>query len=981
MHSHFAIRLRFVVFQAFSLGILAILSSSGLLAQTRSGGIAVMQPVPQSDRIAADADLGPQTKLSGTIPAWVRAGSQTAGRAVDVSAMIHVSVVLRRDAAVQASFEQLLANQQNPNSPGYHQWLSPQQVGQVFGPTQNDLSAVRSWLTSQGLKVDSIAPSGMIVEASGTMAVVGNAFHTSFGYFDVAGQSRLSTVSEPSIPSALTPVVTSIQGLAEMRLEPMSHAVSVKAAEPVLGTSQSKAIARPQLTITSGGVTYHFLTPDDFAVIYDLKGVYTGGNTGATIGSNAQHIAIIGRSRVSATDISEYATNTGITNYTVNTVIPTTGIDPGPVCPVTNPVSSCNTDGDQGEATLDVDRVIGTAPGATTDLVVSGNTTTLNGIYVAAAYNVNTLKDPIMSISFGACEAEAGSGGVNLWDTLFSAAAAEGISVFVSSGDSGASGCVDAFTPVPTTPAQVKSINYICSSSYATCVGGTEFVDTATPSTYWATNNGAGYESALSYIPEGAWNEPSTTNNSGATIYVPASSGGGASAYIVKPSWQTGPGVPADGFRDVPDVSFSASAHDGYYACLAFSGGDCGNGYFEYFSGTSAAAPSMAGVTALLNTKVGSAQGNVNPLLYRLAGTTSTNPFHDITTATSGVTGCTAATPSMCNNSTPGPTSLTGGLAGYTLTAGYDQVTGLGSIDVANLLTDAVTPYIATTLILTAAANPIMAGQSTTFTATLTPASTTSAVPTGTVQFYSAGTAIGSPIPLSSDVAVSASQAFPTPGNYSITAVYSGDTVYDSSTSAAVQLVVNSVGSFTLAANPTTLTATTSLNTTTTSTSVITGASTGGFIGAVTLTCAVTSIPTLIPAPTCAMSPTSFTLASGGTGTSTLTITSTGEMSSCSASLSVPARPGFGRYSGSGVVLAGLLLWLLPGRRRRGLRALAMICLLGIGLGSLSGCGGSGPKACNDIVVAGTAAGTYTVTVTGRNGSLTATAPVTITVQ
>jgi pseudomonalisin len=951
-------------------------SGSWLTAQDR----AAIQPVQQSDRIAGNADLGPQTRLTGTLPSWAQAGTQTGARAADVSATIHVSVVMRRDSAVEAAFQQLLADQQTPSSPRYHQWLSSPQIGQSFGPTENDISAVRSWLTSQGLKVDSTAPSGMILEASGTAAVVGNAFHTSFGYFGVGGQSRLSAVSEPSIPTALTPVVAAIQGLSEMRLEPLSHAVSVKADAPVSGVSTSKGTARPQLTLTSNGVTYHFLTPNDFAVIYDAKSVYSAGNTGATIGSSAQHIAIIGRSRVSATDISEYATNTAIGSYTLNTIVPPTGIDPGPVCAVTNPATNCNTGGDQGEATLDVDRVIGTAPGATADLVVSGDSNTVNGIYVAAAYNVNTLKDPIMTISFGACEVGGLLSAVTVWDTLFSTAAAEGISVFVSSGDSGANGCVDAFTPVTAMDTQVKSINYICSSSYATCVGGTEFNDTASPATYWSASNGAGYESALSYIPEGGWNEPTTTNSSNATIYVPAASGGGASAYIAKPSWQKGTGVPADGFRDVPDVALSASGHDGYYACLAYSGGDCANGYFEYFSGTSAAAPGMAGIAALLNTKMGSAQGNLNPLLYRLAATTSTNPFHDITIATSAVTGCVATTPSMCNNSTPGPTGLTGGLAGYLLTTGFDQVTGLGSIDVANLLTDAVTPYIATTLALTAAANPIVAGQSTTFTATLTPSSTGSAAPTGTVQFYSAGTAIGSAVTLSSDVAVSASQTFATAGTYAITAVYSGDTTYESSTSGAVSLVVTSPGSFTLAASPTTLTATTTVNMTTTSTSVITGTSTGGFAGAVTLACAVAPIPTTGSAPTCAMSPTSFTLTSDGTGTSTLTISSSGGTSSCTTNAAVE-RTGWGKGA-SAMAFAGVLLLVLPVRRRKGLRMLVLACLVAAGLGSLSGCGGSSKgTSCTNVISGATTAGTYTVTVTGTGGGLTATAPVTITVN
>jgi subtilase family serine protease len=332
--------------------------------------------------------------------------------------------------------------------------------------------------------------------------------------------------------------------------------------------------------------------------------------------------------------------------------------------------------GDQSEATLDVDRTISTANGAYTDLVVAANA--YGGIYAAASYNVNTLLDPVMTISFGACESAAGSTNTLLWDSLFSAGAAEGISSFVSSGDSAAAGCATAGSSAPSvTP--VASINYICSSSYVTCVGGTEFNDTASPSTYWAsTNNSTTLGSALSYIPEGVWNEPL---GSTANTYVILGGGGGFSQYIAKPTWQTGTGVPADGHRDVPDVSFSAAGHDGYFSCLAFAGGTCATGYFVAFSGTSASAPEMAGIAALVNTRAGVAQGNFNPLIYRLA-TSVPAVFHDATVTSSGVSGCTLLSASICNNSTPGPSGLTGGLAGYALGTGYDQATGWGSLDV-----------------------------------------------------------------------------------------------------------------------------------------------------------------------------------------------------------------------------------------------------------------------------------------------------------
>jgi hypothetical protein len=863
MLSYFAIHLRSAVSHALFMGGVAILFISVLSAQTRPGVIAALQPVKQADRIAGNPDFGQLTRLSEQPPAWVRAGNQTSERAVDLGATIHISVVLRRDAAAQASFEQFLANQQNLRSPLHHQWLTPQQVGQLFGPTQNDLAAVSSWLTSQGLKIDSIAPSRVIVEASGTTAVVGNAFHTSFGSFSVAGKSRLSTVSEPSIPSALNPLIRSVHGLTETHYEPQSKFSlhELPAAGP-----------RPQTDL--GGGIYAILS-DDFAMIYDIASVYSGGNTGATIGSKTQHIAIIGKSRVAAGDITNYESLAGLPSIQPNVVL--AGTDPG--------IATGKNVGYASEATLDVDRVTGTAPGAQADLVISADTSTEDGVDIAIAYNINTLLDPVMTISFGGCEADNGAAETDYLNSEFETAAGEGIATFVSAGDSGVAGCDTPFVAVtPAETPQIASINALCSSGYVTCVGGTEFNDTADLSLYWsATNSSVGFESALSYIPEGAWNESAILNSGDQTVYQVAEGGGGASAYIAKPSWQTGTGVPADGFRDVPDVAFSAADHDGYLGCFAAGGGSCvatsstSGIEVTMFSGTSAAAPSMAGIVALLNTKLGSAQGNVNPLLYRLA-VSSPTVFHDVTVASSGVSGCMSATPSMCDNSTPGPASLSGGLAGYVVAAGYDRATGLGSIDVAKLLAAAAS------------------------------------------------------------------------------------------------------GSFTLAASPATLTVTPVANTTTTSMWTLEGTSVNGFAGTVALSCAVT--PATSQPPTCSVSPGSLSLAANGTATSTLTITSAGPYSNCLTTASTKSQ---WLRGSSGVALAGLLLLMLPVRKRRALRTLAMVCLLAAGLGSMSGCSGStvSTTICSqtsEAITAGTTAGAYSVTVTGTSGSLTSAAPVTLAV-
>ncbi|HSU18226.1 MAG TPA: S53 family peptidase [Acidobacteriaceae bacterium] len=629
-------------------------SADDALAALRSGTL--------QRRVTPGADFSARVQLAGHLPRWARTANETAQ--ASASERLNVTVVLKRDAATQAAFEQLLADQQNPTSPLYHHWLTPSQVGSTFGIAPADLQSVESWLQSQGLRVDSVEPNGVLINASGSVADASSAFRTNFAHFRVGAETRLSATEEPSVPAALQAVIAGVHGLSQSSLHPQSKATVVTAGANVENNTQTSA--RPQLTASDGS---HYLTPNDFATIYDISPVYAAGNTGATVSGKAQRIAIVGRSGVAATDISQFESMTGLPSAQPNTIVATGGVDPG----VTKT-------GDQDEATLDVDRAMGTAPGAGIDLVVSADTKTVSGVYLAANYAINTLVDPILSISFGDCEANAGAQGVAAWDQLFSAAAAEGITVLVSSGDSGAAGCDGDSTNLPAT--QVASINYICSSSYATCVGGTQFADTTNAGSYWSSQNGSGQSSAVSYIPEGAWNEPTTVGVGNTTAYQASGTGGGASQYVAKPGWQTGNGVPADGQRDVPDVSLNSAEHDGYFACLQYAGGDCSQKAFEVFGGTSAAAPGMAGIVALLNTATGTPVGNLNPLLYKLGADATNGAYHDVTVESSGVNGCSLGIPSLCNNSTPSASGLAGGLAGFQVAAGYDQATGWGSVDV-----------------------------------------------------------------------------------------------------------------------------------------------------------------------------------------------------------------------------------------------------------------------------------------------------------
>jgi pseudomonalisin len=634
----------------------------------------------QEDRVVQPVNPDQRVALSERRAAWISPANDVGAVPADLP-LTGLSITLTRSTARQQAFDQLLKDQQDPTSPDYHHWLSATEIGERFGATQHDIDVVSGWLRSQGLNVDAVSNSRTRIRFNGSAAAVSRAFATAMRFYNAGADKRIANASDAQIPAAFAAAVASVRGLTAVRYQPALHTSA-----PI----QAAASMQPAATYCPQGSTscVYNVFPADFAAIYDLNPLYSQGIKG-----NGQTIAIVGRSRVYQRDIDEYQSLASLPSSTPTTIIPPAGTDPGPAlttCPdSTQPGCGNPADqvGDQTEATLDVQRANGTAPAATIKLVVSGQTNSVDGVDIATDYVIDTDPVPakILSISFLSCEADNGRTVAEGLEQYFSQAAAEGISVFVASGDAGVAGCA-SLDQAPQ-PGEPVSTNVLCSSQYVTCVGGTEFADAQNPTQYWRSTNGAGFLSALGYIPEGAWNEP--LNGSGHPQL--AATGGGVSAYIPRPSWQTGTGVPGNAGRYTPDVSLHASTSEGYFTCAAAQGGSCvaSQGSFTFIAGggTSASTPSMAGIAALLNQKMGAAQGNLNPRLYQLAANTSAAAFHDVTVASSHVSGCTLAVPSMCNNSTPGTSGLTGGLAGFMVGTGYDEATGLGSVDATNLVT------------------------------------------------------------------------------------------------------------------------------------------------------------------------------------------------------------------------------------------------------------------------------------------------------
>jgi subtilase family serine protease len=899
-----------------------------------------------ADLVRTPVDPAKRVPLTGHHPAWANPQHDFGAVPADLS-ITSLTLVLARSPEREQAYTQFLQDQQNPASADYHHWLTPVEIGKRFGASSHDIHAVTAWLQSQGLHVDSVSNSRERIIFSGPASAIVTALGAEMHYFTIDGEKRISITAEPQIPAALGKVVKSISGLYTVKLYPQHKAEPVQVPRHNSATNWGTS-PFPDATFCSGTVCQNVIFPADFATIYNVNGV-TGGINGA-----GQTIAIVGRSRVCTADITNFASQAAVTANIPNAIVPPLGVDPGAAnC------GSSGASGDQGEATLDVTRSGSIAQGAALDLVVSADTSTVNGIKIAATFVVDTPPTPapkIMNISFGVCEGQGGQSEVKFWDNLFQQAAGEGISVFVSSDDSGAAGCDTSFQAPP--PNQVLSANALCASTYVTCVGGTEFADSANPSRYWSSSNGNGFESALSYIPEGAWNEPMN----GSKLQV-AGTGGGVSQFIATPTWQVGTGVPsARAGRYTPDVAFSASAHDGYFGCLAAGGGSCVvvNGSFRFveFSGTSATAPDMAGITALLNQQQGAAQGLLDLNLYNLAATPSNGVFNDVTVASSGVTNCALTTPSMCNNSTAGTTGLTGGLSGYLVTPGYDEATGLGSINVAKLLTCWSLSNVATATGLTAnPASPVNAGTSVSLTATVTSTSPCSA-PTGSVTFADAvlGTLGTSALSLGKAIFASSKLAA---AAYLITATYSPTGGFLGSASSPVPY---NVQDFKVSANPTTVTVSAPGQSGTTT---LTITSINGFNQTLSYSC---SQPTLPSGASC-------TFAAASATTETLKIATT------APSARLDQGPlGRSRRLFYALLLPGFLGLLVSAgnrqRMRRHIFLLSFLVVLALSVLWMPGCGGGSSTPSNP----GTPAGTSTVTVTAATGGTTPLMhPVTIT--
>jgi subtilase family serine protease len=599
----------------------------------------IMQAIDDRDSIPLRGNLHPLLQ---------KATDQ--GRMDGATKLQSVSLVFKRTAAQEADAEKLLADLQDPSSPNYHKWLTPEQYAERFGLSQSDLDKVVSWLRSQGFTVDRVARGRTQLWFTGSVTKIETAFRTEMHNFTAKGESHFANSVEPSVPSALGEVVLGVQGLSNFR--------------PKARVRMNRALAATAKPNFNFGSSTHFMSPDDFTTIYDVKALYTSGFDGTN-----QSIAVAGQTEVKDADLNAFRSAAGLPALSASNferrLVPQTG-------------AATIFSGDIGESSLDLEWSHGVAKGAKIVFVYTGNNQNSN-VFDAFTFAIDNNLAPVLSMSYGNCEQNLPSTFLTSVQQLTQQAGMQGQTIAAASGDFGAADCDTS----PGLPAQGGlGVDIPGALPYVTSVGGTGFNgDIDNPGDFWNSSNNGMNGSAKSYIGETTWNDVGLVNALSA-------GGGGASTLFSKPSWQTGTGVPNDGARDVPDIALAAGPnHDGYMLCVNDPSASppqlpCTNGFLDstgvpdVAGGTSFGAPTFAGIVAILNQKTVSRQGNINPALYALSAA-NVGAFHDITTG-NNIVPCDRATADCPQSGTA--------QYGFSAGVGYDQVTGLGSIDAAVLV-------------------------------------------------------------------------------------------------------------------------------------------------------------------------------------------------------------------------------------------------------------------------------------------------------
>lgn len=724
------------------------------------------QTAPVRSRITQAVDDSRRVTLKGNTHPMAVAQFDRGAAPPDLS-MGRMQLVMTRSVEQETALRALLDAQQDNSSASFHTWLSPDQFGQKFGAADQDVQVVSSWLQSYGFQVNHVARGKNVIEFSGTAGMVRNAFHTEIHKFVVNGEEHWANASDPQIPEALAPVVGGVATLDNFKAKPL-YRVSDK---------WPKVLKGGHYWPEYNGADGRELAPADFATIYNIKPVYKAGinGTGVTIG-------VVGGAPILMQDIADFRKvfdlPAGLPQVVVNGTTPDYF------------QQELDLFGPDLEGTLDVSWAGAIAPNAAIKFILASDTDTTDGLSLAEEYAVDDNDVDILTESFYRCESDITSTFAQMIGDLREQAAAQGITWMVGSGDAGPYVC---FNNVNTPPGPL-TVNILAASPYVVGVGGTEFTSSSiVGTTYWsASNSTKTLGSATSYPPEEVWNDSCDAAKCGANNVTAAASSGGASKVFAKPSWQTGvAGIPSDGARDVPDISFTASAQNApYLICLGETcQGTISSSSFTPIGGTSAGTPSFAGVMALVDQKMKSRQGAVNYVLYHLAAAQQYSKCNGSSTTKAPDSTCVFNDITSGDSSVPGEPSYGKPTAKFPAGVGYDLATGLGSINVANLVSNwSSVSFKATNTTLAIDPGTIAHGAQANVQTSVAPQSG-SGTPTGTVSVEAANGAAYGSYTLTDGSAASTLASLPG-GTYMVHGHYSGDTAFAPSDSAAVAVTV-----------------------------------------------------------------------------------------------------------------------------------------------------------------------------------------------
>jgi trimeric autotransporter adhesin len=962
------------------LRFLSFLAVLGALVQP---SISTGQSTQIAPRITTPVNESSLVTLTGNVSSRARTEFDL-GAASPSTQLSHVRLMLSRSSAQEAALNKYLADLQDKSSPNYHKWLTPAQFGKLYGPADSDIAAIVAWLQSHGLHVDGVSSGRTNIAFTGSVAQIERALHTSIHSYQAHGEQFFSNNSNPKIPAALAGVVSGVARLNTIRPKPQHVANRLGVYDPAthrMKAAQPFPSRRPRAQMTTGSGTTDdpyllFMVPGDAATIYDSPNSLNANfTTGTSITGSGVTIGVGGDAVIQGSTVASFRNRfLGDSNQ-----------------PVITNVDNTTSTNDTDEAYIDTELAGGLAPGATIHFY------TASTLDIAIEQMLADNSVDIFSLSFGECELQLTTAENALISSWWQQAATQGIAVTVATGDNGSAGCDDNTTETAATNG--LAVSGYASTPYNIAVGGTDLIgllDQTKFTTYVSdpsANSGTSYyRTALQYIPESTWNDstavdttwdanvPFTDPTSGANN-INAGSGGASTCSTntstdaaigtctsgyAKPAWQTGIGVPADALRDIPDISLMSGAggdNASWLVCTDDVGpnsatppvnvtADCTDQsdkqfYFFGFGGTSTAAPAFAGILALVQNACSLAaptkcsRGRLGQAakqfydIYNGAGAASI--FNDITVGNNSVL-CASGSPDCAMNSA-GNFFLTGvDTTDFDAAVGYDRATGLGSVDVSQLIAYWGTATGDSPVIVTVtpdhttvdAITPIHVSVSVTDPSNL-------GTPTGSVSI--SGSGYVAPLPaVTLDGTGNATLTIPAgalkAGTDTLTVIYNGDTT-DGTYSIGTGTATVNVQGFMLSATPLSLTAGASTG----NASMVTVTPLGGYAGTVTLTAMVSSAPSgAVSTPTFTISPSTLTFTSGTATPQTAQITvATNPIPSY---VRAPGNSGVAWFKAAGgTTILGLLFFFLPLGTRRGRKILGVLVLVAASAFTIAGCG------------------------------------------